>query len=58
MGGASSTHGRDEKCVLNLRGRDHSEDDLREIKLEGADWMHMAQDRDQWRAAVNTVINL
>jgi hypothetical protein len=28
--------------------------DLREI----VEWVHMAQDRDQWRASVNTVMNL
>jgi hypothetical protein len=22
------------------------------------DWIHLAQDRDQWRAAVNTVMDL
>jgi hypothetical protein len=32
--------------------------DLREIVSDGADWMEMAQDRDQWRALVNTVLNL
>jgi hypothetical protein len=32
--------------------------DLREIAWEGVDWIHMAQDTDQWRALVNTVINL
>jgi hypothetical protein len=32
--------------------------DLREIGWEGAEWMHLAQDRDQWQAAVNMVINL
>jgi hypothetical protein len=32
--------------------------DLREIGLEVVNWMHLAQDRDQWRAVVNTVINL
>jgi hypothetical protein len=25
---------------------------------EGVDWIHMAQDRDRWRALVNTVMNL
>jgi hypothetical protein len=25
---------------------------------EGVDWMHLAQDRDQWQAVVNTVMNL
>jgi hypothetical protein len=32
--------------------------DLREIVWDGADWMDMAQDRDKWRALVNTVLNL
>jgi hypothetical protein len=31
--------------------------DLREIGWAGVDWMDMAQDRDQWRALVNTVLN-
>jgi hypothetical protein len=31
--------------------------DLRERGWDGADWMDMAQDRDQWRALVNTVLN-
>jgi hypothetical protein len=32
--------------------------DLREIGWHGVDWNDMAQDRDQWRALVNTVLNL
>jgi hypothetical protein len=32
--------------------------DLREIGWEGVDWMHLAQDRDQWRAVVNRAMNL
>jgi hypothetical protein len=32
--------------------------DLREIGWDGVDWMDMAQDRDQWRALMNTVLNL
>jgi hypothetical protein len=32
--------------------------DLLEIGWEGVDWMHLAQDRHQWRAIVNMVMNL
>jgi hypothetical protein len=32
--------------------------DLREIGWDGVDWVDLAQDRDQWRALVNTVMNL
>jgi hypothetical protein len=32
--------------------------DFREIGWDGRDWIELAQDRDQWRALVNTVINL
>jgi hypothetical protein len=31
---------------------------LREIGWDGRDWIDLAQDRDQWRALVNTVMNL
>jgi len=32
--------------------------DLREIGWEVVDWIRLAQDGDQWWAAVNTVIKL
>jgi hypothetical protein len=32
--------------------------DLREIGSGSMDWIDLAQDRDQWRVLVNTVMNL
>jgi hypothetical protein len=32
--------------------------DLGETGWEDVDWFHLAQDRDQWQAPVNTVMNL
>jgi hypothetical protein len=32
--------------------------DIREIGWDGADWIDLAQDMDQWMALVNTVMNL
>jgi hypothetical protein len=31
---------------------------LREIGWEGVKWIQLAQDRDLWRAVLNTVMNL
>jgi hypothetical protein len=31
--------------------------DVREIGIDGANWIRLAQDRVQWRAFVNTVMN-
>jgi hypothetical protein len=31
--------------------------DLTEIGWGGMEWIDLAQDRDQWRSLVNTVIN-
>jgi hypothetical protein len=36
---------------------DNIKTDLRKIGWGGMNWIHMAQDRDQWRDPVNTVIN-
>jgi hypothetical protein len=33
-------------------------DNIGEIGWSGVDWIDMAQDREQWRALVTTVLNL
>jgi hypothetical protein len=40
------------KCEDNIKI------DFREIKRIGMDWIHLVQDRDQWRDPVNKVMNL
>jgi hypothetical protein len=32
--------------------------DLRAIRWDSMDWIDLAEDRDQWRALVNTVMKL
>jgi hypothetical protein len=39
-------------------GEDNIKMDLREKVWEAVDWILLAQDRDKWRAVVNTVMNL
>jgi hypothetical protein len=45
-----------------LGRRGHREDNikiyLREVRLKVVGWIHLAQDTDQWRALVNTIMNL
>jgi hypothetical protein len=54
--------GKPEEKRLQGRPRrrwvDNIKSDLREIGGDGMDWIDLAQDRDQWRALVNTVMNL
>jgi hypothetical protein len=40
------------------RPRRRWEDDIKIYLRDGVDWIVLAQDRDQWRALVNTVMNL
>jgi hypothetical protein len=44
------------------RPRHRWEDDIRlyleEVMWDVVDWIHVAQDRHQWRAVVDTVMNL
>jgi hypothetical protein len=37
---------------------DNIRTDLREIGWDGMNWIDLTQDRDKWRALVNTVMNL
>jgi len=71
MSGACSTYEGESRCIQGfggeMRGRDHLEDPgvdgriiLRysEMGCGSTDWIDLAQDRDRWRALVNTVMNL
>jgi hypothetical protein len=40
------------------RWEDNIKMDLREIGIDATNWIRLAQDGVQWRAFVNTVINL
>jgi hypothetical protein len=63
-------HKTKNKCIINQRPekktpigrlRRRWEDikmDLWEIRFEGVRWIHLAEKRRQWRALVNTVMNL
>jgi hypothetical protein len=68
MGRACRTHGEKRNAYRNLVGRPEEKRplgrprknikmDLRGIGWGGMDWIDLAQDRDQWRAVVNTVMN-
>jgi hypothetical protein len=71
VGGTCGTHGRGVYRVLvakpegkrpperpRRRWEDNIKLELREVGLDGANWIRLAQDTVQWRAFVNTVMNL
>jgi hypothetical protein len=73
VGGACGTHGRGDKIEQGLVGKpegkrplgrprrrwkDGIRMDLRETGSGSAEWFQLAQDRDRWRALVNTVMDL
>jgi hypothetical protein len=73
MGRACSTNGEKRNAYRILVGKpsgkrplgrpryrwnDNIRMDLREIGWGGMDWIDRAHDSDQWRALVNTVMNL
>jgi len=38
--------------------KDNIKVDLKGIRWDSMDWIHLSQDRDQWQAVMNTVMNL
>jgi hypothetical protein len=68
MGRARSTHGEKRSAYRILVGKplgrfrrrweENIKIDVRDIGWGGMDWINLAQDKDQWRALVNTLINL
>jgi hypothetical protein len=72
IGRVCSTHVSNEKCMGNLKGRDHLANldvDVRmmmiitikwilKIGRDDVDWINLAQDKVQWRDLVNIVMNL
>jgi hypothetical protein len=70
MGGVCSTNGEKRNACRILLGKPGGKRPLgrprcrwvdsikrdREIGWDGADWIDMAQDRDHWRALVNTIL--
>jgi hypothetical protein len=73
MGSACSTNGERRNAYRILVGKpegrrplgrprrrwvDNIKMDLREIGWNSIDWIDLVQDRNQWRALVNTAMNL
>jgi hypothetical protein len=73
MGRACSTNGEKRNAYRILVGKpegkrplgrprlwwvDNIKIDLREIGWDDMNWIDLTQDRDQWRALLNTVMNL
>jgi hypothetical protein len=53
-----SVEGKRPLARTKCRWQDNIEVDLKEIGREGMDWIHLGQDRDQWRTLVSIVISL
>ena len=72
-GGTRRTYGGEESAYRILGGKleekrtlgrprrrweDNIKIDLQEVECDSMDWIDAAQDRDRWRALVNSVMNL
>jgi hypothetical protein len=72
MGWACRTHGRHEKLIKILAGKaewkkplgrprcrweDIIRMDVMETGMEAVEYIHLAQDTDQWQASVNMLMN-
>jgi hypothetical protein len=66
-------HGTAEKCIQSFGGKAKRKETTQkteaqraawvqngfeETSSEGVEWIHLVQDKDQWQAPVNVVINL
>jgi hypothetical protein len=49
---------RDHWEDLGVKWEDKINMDLREIAIDGVNWIRLAQERGHWQAFVNTVMNL
>jgi hypothetical protein len=73
VGGTCGTYGGGERCLQGFgwearrqeiagktrsRWEDNIKMDLRKTGIDEANWIRLAQDRVQWRACLNTVMNL
>jgi hypothetical protein len=50
--------GKRSMARLRRRWDDNIKLDLKDIGIDGANWIQVAQDRFKWRVFVNTVMNL
>jgi hypothetical protein len=56
--GGGETRREETTGKTRRRWEDNIKMHLREIGIDGTNWIQLVQDRVQWRAFVNTVMNL